>query len=608
MSEFACRLVRPLLGILVVGLVGPAAALADYVNLATGSRDSNGIPATVTASGMVNSQGRVTVFRLTGYRSTCPSYSVANYQAGVNLSGPNGHAITETNNFSFSDDNTVGTQTTGTTYSLCGVLQPDSGTPTISAPAQYTTSGPPPPPPGNAPPTATTGPATGFGELTGTLTTNGGETTYGFDYGPTSAYGQHVNGGAPINAGNPSATVSAAPSLAPGTFIHYRLVATNGKGTGYGGDRTYLKPGGTAEVTTGAATAVGGDGFTLNGTYIPHGHYAAYFEYMTGIDSELTAMLPVPPDEDAGSVNVARAVVPGGFDTFFGDRFPECFGSGQCADSSMGVPKRLTITYRLVVGGTRGAWRTVTTPVPTRSPSVTTGGAEPTRCEFHCIALHGTVNEHGQGYAYIAFEVGLGKTGSLGRRFCYAGHYFRHAVDPSSTTPVNVSGRFCQTLSAPGTVVHYRLDAANGTGEIIRGAERTYTVPGGASKKTILTAITGALTPKGKAAKIAAILKAKGYPAKFTAPSAGTATIAWYQVPKGAHVAKAKKKPVLVAKGTKKTTKKGKTVVKVKLTKKGKALLKKVKKHHKLKLTTKGTFKPKGGKTVSKKKAISLKR
>lgn len=71
----------------------------------------------------------------------------------MNLSGPNGHSITGQNNFAFSDDNTVGTQATGTSYSLCGVLQPDSGTPTISTPANYTTSGPPPPPPGNAPPT-----------------------------------------------------------------------------------------------------------------------------------------------------------------------------------------------------------------------------------------------------------------------------------------------------------------------------------------------------------------------------------------------------------------------------------------------------------------------
>lgn len=69
-----------------------------------------------------------------------------------------------------------------------------------------------------------------------------------------------------------------------------------------------------------------------------------------------------------------------------------------------------------------------------------------------------------------------------------------------------------------------------------------------------------------------------------------------------------KAKPILVASGTKTFTKRGKATIKVKLTKTGRPLLKKVKKGHKLKLTAKGSFTPKGGKKITRLKAISLKR
>ncbi len=131
------------------------------------------------------------------------------------------------------------------------------------------------------------------------------------------------------------------------------------------------------------------------------------------------------------------------------------------------------------------------------------------------------------------------------------------------------------------------------------------------TRPSLAAVLAKALVPTGKAAKIGAILKAGGYRVKFSAPRAGTAKIAWYYVPRGAHVARKKRKPkpVLVAYGTKKFAKKGKATLKVKLSKKGKAMLKKVKKHHKLKLTAKGTFRAKGSKkTTAKKKAISLKR
>ena len=97
----------------------------------------------------------------------------------------------------------------------------------------------------------------------------------------------------------------------------------------------------------------------------------------------------------------------------------------------------------------------------------------------------------------------------------------------------------------------------------------------------------------GKAAKIGHVLK-HGYALKFKALEAGTATIQWFFLPKGAHVSKkhAKPKPVLVASGSQSFSAAGTKTLTIRLTAKGRSLLKHA--HHE-KLTAKGTFAPKGG-------------
>ena len=81
---------------------------------------------------------------------------------------------------------------------------------------------------------------------------------------------------------------------------------------------------------------------------------------------------------------------------------------------------------------------------------------------------------------------------------------------------------------------------------------------------------------------------AGGYTFSFTAPSAGHLMISWYYVPKGAHLAKAKK-PELVAAAGATFHHAGKAHVKLTLTGKGRKLLRGAK--H-LKLTTKARFAP----------------
>jgi hypothetical protein len=115
----------------------------------------------------------------------------------------------------------------------------------------------------------------------------------------------------------------------------------------------------------------------------------------------------------------------------------------------------------------------------------------------------------------------------------------------------------------------------------------------------------GALMPTGKGAKLAALLRRGGYEAKFHTSVAGTVVIYWYRVPKGAHLAKAKPKPVLIAAGKTGFSRAGTPAITVRLNRRGKALLKHA---ARMKLTAKGTFTPLGGAASRALRTFTLKR
>ena len=75
--------------------------------------------------------------------------------------------------------------------------------------------------------------------MTGSITTGGGPTTYVFEYGPTTAYGQQT-AVQPVSAGPGAIPVAAmVSSLRAGTTYHYRLVATNAGGSIPGADARF---------------------------------------------------------------------------------------------------------------------------------------------------------------------------------------------------------------------------------------------------------------------------------------------------------------------------------------------------------------------------------
>jgi plastocyanin len=135
----------------------------------------------------------------------------------------------------------------------------------------------------NGEPTATTEAATQLTEheatLNGTVNPNGKATEYFFKWGTTEAYGEKTSL-KPAGAGTASVAASVVLSgLAPATTYHFRLVATNEKGTVEGSDQTFTtaSPPGPPSATTGLASAVSETAATLKGTVNPDGHPTEYF-------------------------------------------------------------------------------------------------------------------------------------------------------------------------------------------------------------------------------------------------------------------------------------------------------------------------------------------
>lgn len=109
----------------------------------------------------------------------------------------------------------------------------------------------------------------------------------------------------------------------------------------------------------------------------------------------------------------------------------------------------------------------------------------------------------------------------------------------------------------------------------------------------------------GKAAKIAALSKRRSYSYSFRALTAGTLTIGWYFLPKGAHLSKRTPRPVLFAGGGQSFSTAGTKSVTLTLTSRGRQLLR----HHgHLGITAKGIFTPAVGPPITATKPIKLTR
>ena len=136
-------------------------------------------------------------------------------------------------------------------------------------------------------PTVTTGSSSAAtsssATISGTVNPNGTPTSYAFQYGPSTSYGQQTSpqsAGSSTSSENVTATLNGLPS---GTMIHYRIIATYASNsTVVGNDATFNTSGAPPAVsapdaTTGNATNVTANGANLNGTVGSSAASATYY-------------------------------------------------------------------------------------------------------------------------------------------------------------------------------------------------------------------------------------------------------------------------------------------------------------------------------------------
>jgi hypothetical protein len=131
---------------------------------------------------------------------------------------------------------TVAELTTGTTYHFRIVASNGNGT-TEGSDRIFTPA---------AKPTVETKPATGLTEvgatLNGSVTPNGAETKYFFEYGTSESYGSKTSE-VSIGSGTKNVQVNKSiTGLSVGTTYHFRIVASNSGGASYGLDETFHTP------------------------------------------------------------------------------------------------------------------------------------------------------------------------------------------------------------------------------------------------------------------------------------------------------------------------------------------------------------------------------
>ena len=147
--------------------------------------------------------------------------------------------------------------------------------------------------------------------LNASVNPSGEATTYQFEYGTTTSYGAK----APISpkeVGSGSTAVKVAEKLSglkEGTTYHFRITATNAKGTAQGIDRTFTTGPPPPQAKTSSAVDVQMSTVTLRGEVDPEGAATTYqFEY--GTSTAYGSVVPASPKSAGSGTSWAQASEP----------------------------------------------------------------------------------------------------------------------------------------------------------------------------------------------------------------------------------------------------------------------------------------------------------
>jgi hypothetical protein len=264
------------------------------------------------------------------------------------------------------------------------------------------------------------------------------------------------------------------------------------------------------------------------------------------------------------------------------------------------------------IGNASGVSSPMTFAVEPIAPAVATEAASAvTRTS---AALYASVDPNNAGVGACYFEYGT--TASYGESVECGFVSGIGAFPPSSAAAVPVFARIYGLQ--PSTTYHVRIVAVGegGTGD---GADQTFTTqppwvfneegasgklasaqggPGntpGMAAKALRALIAAQLKPRGRTARITALLTSGSFTAPFKAPEPGTTVIDWDYLPPGSKRAAARPHPVLVASGALGFRAAGRAGLRIRLTATGRRLLRG---SGRLQLTATCVFTPLGGTSV----------
>jgi hypothetical protein len=160
-------------------------------------------------------------------------------------------------------------------------------------------------------PDATTNAAVGIGQssatLSGTVNPNDRSTVFYFVWGPTTTYGSTTTSTSAGSGQSERAVSAVIAGLTPFTAYHFRLVATNDKGTSIGADRVFTTLPPPPLVTTGTASDIEQTSAKLTADVNPSGSATTY-HFEVGPTSEYGSNWPAS-DAPAGSDSVPHSLV-----------------------------------------------------------------------------------------------------------------------------------------------------------------------------------------------------------------------------------------------------------------------------------------------------------
>ena len=400
---------------------------------------------------------------------------------------------------------TIGGLSPDTTYHFRLVASSSAGT-TDGADATFTSA--------KAPPTVATGAATlasaTSAVLTGTVDPNGKPTTYVFQYGRRTSYGQSTPSASAGSGTAPVAVRATISGLSLGTTYHFRLTATSADGTVSGADATFASGRVPPTVTTSGPTVVTSDSAVLAGIVDPNGTATSYaFEY--GATAAYGSQTPYTDAGSGSSSQHVSALVSG---LTAGTTYHFRLVATSSAGSAIGADASLVTTTGAVAAGS-------TLPVVSSAAAVAVSatGAQ----------LNGAINPAATSTTWY-FEYGL-TTG-------YAAQTKPQTMSGLGARPVNVH----LAGLAPATTFHFRLVAQSGSGLYV-GPDATFQTRSAVRLRPAGLTLTANSTPhrRGAALAISGTLAA---PAALTAAQACSGVVA-VAVARGPDIVSLRELPLL---------------------------------------------------------------